>query len=341
MFIGGSKWLLSFLLCFLIPHNLSGAADSDFGDLKLIRVLPRTANEIAHAHERAKGSACEPIPSGEPLEITNFTSSLTERDRTELSRGVVLLPSTRRHMLSVGLAVLDSDKASLPTVSGGQILRYLQEHYVTIQARVQKDPVTSELFLHHRPLAATAAFGRGRLTEDFTESTLLAIQDFHSLGIFLPTDHAQTPKNLRTLVMVYRSLTVGATGVTGKIQLIPVYEWLFVRARESIELGSRQLVLHAFCTSDHRRRLHRLQPWSMPKNPRECGIHASVLFTEYTTLGLIPSKSATRRVAYQSESIFDWNELDEYAGKQQWGGDALDQLHQILDAIIDGKIVPQ
>jgi hypothetical protein len=316
----------------------ASAAEPDLGDLKLIRILPRNADEIAHAHERAKASSCETVPSGEPLEITSFTPQLTQRDRTELARGVILLPSSRRHMLTVGLEVRESDKPRLPKVSRGRILQYLQDHYVTLQARIQKDPITGKLFLHHRPLAATTSFGRGRLTESFTEPTLLAVQDFHSLGIFLPSNQTPKPENLRTLVMIYKSFTVGATTGTGKIPLKPVYEWVFVRGVEPVDQDARHLVLHVFCTSGERRRMHRLVAWESPKNPRDCGIFASVVFTEYTTLGLIPSKSATREVDYKSEMVFEWSDLDAFASEQGWTGDALDNLQPTLDAIIDGKL---
>ncbi len=316
-------------------------ADSEFGDLKIIHIVPRTEEEIAHVHERTRGYACEAVPANEPLEISGFMPCLTDRDRSEYERGVRLLPSSRRHMFTIGLDMLSDDKARLPTVSGSQILRYLQGHYVTIQARVQKDPVTSELFLHHRTLACTATFGRGALTQEFTDATLTAVREFHSLGVFLPGHESPSPKNLRTLVLIYRSVILLPGNLAGNQRLKPNFEYVFIRARDAGNKSPRQLSLHAFATSDQRRRLHLLQPWSAPQKPHQCGVRAKVLFTEFSTLGLIPTKSATRDVEYDSKTIIDWEILDRYAQEHQWRGDALDNLNLTLDLIIDGKISAQ
>lgn len=321
------------------------AADSNpFGDIKLIRIIPRSESEIAQAHERNRSQSCETVPPGEPLEIKGFKPVLTERDRAEWGRGYRLLPSSRRNMFTVGLDMLSADRDRLPTVSGSQIERYIRGHYVTIQARVQKDPLTSKLFLHHRPLAATVSVGKGNLTEEFTDAVLTAVREFHSLGIFLPGAVARSPENLRTLVMIYRNKMAIPTGVGGKPQFRYVYEYAFVRARDVVEenqpdvANQRELVQYVFATSDQRRRLHLLKPWSTPTQPSDCGVRATVFFTEYTTLGLIPSKSATRSVVYSSHSVFDWPDLERYSAEQDWKGDALDNLPQILDAILDAKI---
>src|SRR5687767_13141999 len=114
-------------------------ADRGLEHLQVIRILPRSPQEIADAHERSRGQACEPVPPDEPLEISGFMPCLTDRDRQEFDRGVLLLPSSRRHIFSIGLDMLSEDRGRLPTLSGSQILKYLQDHYVSIQARVQKD----------------------------------------------------------------------------------------------------------------------------------------------------------------------------------------------------------
>jgi hypothetical protein len=317
---------------------ISLGADRALGDLKILRIVPRSEDEIARLHERTRGYACEPVSPNEPLEITGYMPCLTERDRSEFERGVLLLPSSRRHMFSIGLDILHEDKSRLPTVSGGQILKYLRDHYVTVQARIQKDPVTSELFLHHRPLAATVSFGKGTLTQDFTEASLTAVRDFHSLGVFLPSGESNSPRNLRTLVLIYRSVVLLPAVGNGKPRLKPKFEYVFIRARDAAGGPNPQLALHAFATSDHRQRLHYLQPWSIPRQSQQCGVHAHVMFTEYSTLGLIPTKSATRNVTYASQTEFTWDQLDRFAHEHEWRGDALDNLNQTLDLIIDGKL---
>lgn len=317
---------------------LARGGDLNFGDLKIIRVIPRTNEEIAQAHERSRGNACEPIPPEQLLEIRDFMPILTDRDSAEFDRGQVLLPSSRRHMFTVGLDMLSADKTRLPKVSGSQILGYIQSHYVTVQARVQRDPGTGELFLHHRPLAATVGFGRGGLTKDFNDAVLSAVKEFHSLGVYLPAGNQQRPKNLRTLVMIYRSLVAPPTVTAGKTQLKPLYEYVFVRGRDVPNSRPPQLNLYVFATSDERQRLHLLNPWSIPDRANSCGVHATVVFTEYSTLGLIPTKSATRRVAYSTKQAIPWDEINRFVTQQRWRGDALDNLDQTLDALIDQKI---
>src|SRR5687768_5064720 len=105
------------LLVSLIPQNCPRASDLDTGDVKIIRVLPRTESEITQAHERSRAEACEPVPPEMPLEINSYSPVLTERDSREFDRGRLLLPSSRRHMFTVGLDMQRDDKARLPTVS--------------------------------------------------------------------------------------------------------------------------------------------------------------------------------------------------------------------------------
>jgi hypothetical protein len=330
---------VSFVASALCCASTSFAADRDV-DVKVIRILPRSAQEIAEMHERARGHSCEPVPADEPLEISGFMPCLTERDRVELERGVLLVPSSRRHIFTIGLDMLSEDKARLPTLSSSQILRYLDNHYVTVQARIQKDPITSELYLHHRPLAATAVFGRGSLTQDFTDATLQAVREFHSLGNFLPSHESKKPLNLRTVVLTYRSFVLLPADQSGKARLQPNFEYVFIRARDDVGADPRQLSLFAFATSDQRSRLHFLQPWTMPHRSDQCSVHAKVMFTEFSTLGLIPTKSATRNFVYNSRRIFTWDELNRYAEENHWKGDAFDNLTRTLDLIIDGKVAP-
>lgn len=330
--------IVTIVLIWAASPLLARGGDLDFGDLKTIRVVPRTLEEIAQAHDRSRGNACEPVPPEQLLEVRDFMPILTDRDSAEFDRGQLLLPSSRRHMFTVGLDMLSDDKAHLPKVSNGQILAYIQSNYVTVQARVQRDPGTGELFLHHRPLAATISFRRGTLTKEFNEAVLAAIREFHSLGVYLPSGTPQRPKNLRTLVMIYRSLVAPATITPGKTPLKPLYEYVFIRAREVPNSHPPQLNLHVFATSDERQRLHLLNPWSPPDRANNCGVHAMVVFTEYSTLGLIPTKSATRRVSYSSKQVVPWEDLNRFVTEQHWRGDALDNLDQTLDAYIDQKI---
>ncbi len=49
---------------------------------------------------------------------------------------------------------------------------YLDDHYLTLQARIMKDPVDSKWLIHYRPIAAVAKYSGSRLlktgfTRDF------------------------------------------------------------------------------------------------------------------------------------------------------------------------------
>lgn len=301
-------------------------AGSPLAALKTIRTLPRTEGELAAAHERARGLACEHIPPGEPLEISSFVPRFEEGS-------ALPVPSSRRAAFSVGLDMLDEDRADLPTLTGGRILDYIDGHYVAVEVRVERDLDTGELYLHHRPLAATLEFHGARITQPFVDLVSDSIQDMRSLGLWTDARRATAPEQLRTLVLAHKNMINEQQGRGRKARA--AYEYVFVRARPG---RGDSLELHAFATTRDRQWLHYLEPFRSPSRARQCGIRGTIYFSEYKVANLLPAASATRRTAVHANKSFALEDLDAYARQAGWSGSALDHLTDLLDAIIDGKI---
>lgn len=319
------------------PQSSKGAAGRI--NVKTVSRLPRTSEELAEAFTLAAGYACEPIPAGEPLEIANFTPFLTARDQVSPD-GTRPLPSSRHSVLSIGLEISDSDRSSLPTLSRGRIIDYLHDHYLAVQVRVQRDTRTNELFLHHRPLATTALFGRQALTQEFSETVASAARDLHAIGVLVQNKAKPTPENLRMLAMVHKCTWSTGEASSGKPQLQARYEYVFIRARTSASAPLRELELHIFVTDQERQRLHYLPPFEQPGATAECGIRATVFFTDYTHANLYPAASAIRASSVRSKTTYTWPRLNEYVRSQDWTGDTFDNITGVVDAIIDGKLTP-
>lgn len=306
---------------------------SSLASIKTIRSLPRNDVELQLAHARSRGLACQTLAAEEPLEVNDFTPYLTPADRQDDSAAPP--PSTRRHMFSVGLDILPDDQTKLPLVSRRPILNYLDRHFVTIQARVQKDVETDALYLHHLPLAATGTFRGAKLTQGFEPVVANSIREFHSLGLFVKDRKPATPESLRTLVLLYRSPMLSVSKATGQEQKVDNFEFVFVRAHEAP--STERFTLHVFATANERKVLHYLRPFSPPARVGECGIHASILVTEYQSR-VFPKESVVRKFGLRSRESFPLAKLDEYARAQSWRGDALDNLSDTLDAIIAARV---
>ncbi|HEX3657662.1 MAG TPA: hypothetical protein VHV55_17865 [Pirellulales bacterium] len=324
------RWLVGLAVC----AGLCGAdalAANPLSALKIIRKLPQTEAEVAAAHDRAAGMACEHIPPGQPLEITSFVPQLSadagDRD--------LPIPTSRRAVLSVGLDMLEDDRADLPTLTGGRILSYIDEHYVAVEVRVQRDLDSGELHLHHRPMAATLEYHGAHITQPFVDLVSDSIQQMRSLGLWTDAARVRQPSQLRTLVMLHKNMLNQEAGRDGKPRA--VYEFMFVRARPA-KRGGDSLDLHTFATTQQRQWLHYLDPFRSPQRAAQCGIRGSIYFSEYKVANLLPSASATRRTSVRAAESFPIDRLDDYAARQGWSGGALEHLADLLDAVIDGKI---
>ncbi|MEZ6103016.1 MAG: hypothetical protein R3E01_29080 [Pirellulaceae bacterium] len=305
-------------------------------ELRVIHQLPESPLEIATLHERNRVNNCELISEDEPVELTSFTPYLTARDERMASVRAPI-PSTRQELFTVGLEMMRSDHATLPTVSRRQILSYMGEHYVSVQARVQRDPASGQLFLHHRPLAATVRYRGASITQPFHQAVTTSVQEMHSLGLYLPEGADVTAENLRTLVMTHRNIQLETLAtLTDLRRARPDYEYVFVRARPGRTADDR-LETHTFATTEHRTRLHYVSPSNDPIQVAQCGIAGTVVFTEFSQ-GVYPVNAVIRKTSVRSRATYPMDSLDAYASSQGWEGRALAHLNETLDAIIDGKV---
>lgn len=319
----------------LAEESSSSADDAELKapvGIRTIRVLPRGESELAAYHGRNRAEACEPLQASQPVRLTSYAAYLTYRDTREYATRTPP-PTTRRHVISVGLDMLSTDQRDLPKLTRGRILGYLKENYLSVQARIRKDPDTGTLYLHHRPVAATVRFRGLPLTQDFIDPVAASVKDMRSLGLFLEDGEDPVPKNLRTLVIAHKA--VWAVTTDSRTTLDPRYELVIVRARES---GPDKLDLHAFVTMENRTQLHYVRPSEQPLRPDDCCLKATVSFIEFSHAGLFPTVSVTRRTSVKSTATFLVADLDKYAREQGWAGTAFDHLNKTLDAIIDRKI---
>ena len=330
-----------------VPVNAKAAEPTP--PVRLLRSLPRTEAEVARAHEQHRGLACETLPANTLLEQRSFlleaANPLDALDDARRRNSELPVPTSRRAILSVGTDMTRPDQQQLPALSRGQILDYLQGHYVTVQARVQRDLIDGELYLHHRPYAGVGLFRGPRFTEDGNELILESIQNIRSLGVYLKPGARATPQALRTLVLVHKNMVVAPAVTTAAPQASPAFELVFLHARPAARAKpttaskvTDELELHTIVTSQHRTRWNYLEPYQTPTRPADCSICATVYFTDYKVANLIPAATVTRRVTVRSRTGFEREALDRYAREQSWQGDALDNLTETLDAIIDGNV---
>ncbi|MDB5348567.1 MAG: hypothetical protein JWP89_6944 [Schlesneria sp.] len=303
------------------------AAESRIRDLRTLSVVPNTVDEIKRMYDQSRDFSAELIQEEEPLEVKTFAPFLTKLDEIEAKKKGLPNASTRRHVLSVGLEMMTDDQKQLPMLSRNQILGYLKEHFVSIQARVYRDPISRGLYLGPRCLAATRSMRSSNLTLSFTGTVAESVGNIRSFGLLLPERTPPTPSNLRTLVLVHRNQLQGAVPKTN-------YEYLFIRAHAS---GPDQLELHAFATSDERTKLHWLNPAMNPKLPSDCSVRGAVAFTEYSQQGLYPKNAVVRRTLTTGKKSFAWDSVEKHA-RESFGRPAMDSITQILDAIIAGEI---
>ncbi len=301
--------------------------------IKIIRKLPRRESDIILAHQQSTSDTCQPLPRGEPLEITRFTPSLLGHSPLSEAKNQSI-PSTRRHVLSVGFDMLASDRAGLPVLSGGEIQSYLNENYVSIQVIVRRDLLDGILYLHHRPMAAIAAYRKPALSQELTGAISTSLENYRSLGMLLRPDEVPNPRNLRTLVLIHKG---EHQPLSSSKRLNPTfaYEYVFIRARQTEKEG---LALNTFVTRDSRQTLHQLRPCFTPASASQASIKTDLCFTTYDASGLVPKSSATRHSTLNEVASFSFSNLHEFARSQGWKGDAMDNLSDTLDAIIDGNI---
>jgi hypothetical protein len=318
--------LLTLVYC--VSHRVW--AIDEFGDIKTIKTLPLTTLDVERAFERSVADACEQLPNGEPLEVRKFMTYLTQRDRNHNKTSPK--PSARHHLFTVGLEFTSEDRAALPTLSSSTIASYVEENFVTVQARVRKDYLDHKLYLHHRPLALTAKFAHAATTQSFEPIIAANIKDFHGIGMFVKDARTLRAEKLRTMVMVFKNKILRP----GSNRPSDQFEFAFVRAREG--KTNDRLDLHTFVTSNNRDRLHYMQAYTQPTGQNGCGILGRIAVTKYDGTGMYPTTSATRSFKIDSRTQILMSAVEEFCRRNQIPGGMSENLDVVLDAIIDGKL---
>ncbi len=101
------------------------------------------------------------------------------------------------------------------------------------------------------------------------------------------------------------------------------------------------MTLHSFATKDELTKICYMRPYEPPADATECDVTSTIYFTDYTYAGQYPTAQAARACRYNSRAVFTVAELNRYAASRSWPGDALDNLTELLDAIIDGQVRPR
>ncbi len=320
-------------IVFALVQVTSLCAFDEFGDIKTITRLPESQGEIERVFARTGSDACELLPKGEPVEMTGFLSSLTSRDR--LSSKERSLPSGRRSLFSVGLQFESADRAALPALSGAQIASYIDEKFVTVQCRVRKDYLDRKLYYHHRPLALTTHYTGSKITDAFEPVVSHSVRDFHGIGLFVKDDGVLKAEKLRTMVMIFKNRMLRG----GSSKPIEQFEFAFVRGRDGKTPDSLQQ--HVFVTSNSRTQLNYLRPYSFPRSQNSVGILGKVAITKYDdATGLYPVVCATRSFRLNASRSIPIEAVNAYCVEKKLVGGMANNLDTVLDAVIDGKLVP-
>ncbi len=219
----------------------------------------------------------------------------------------------------------------LPKVSGNLILDYLNKNYVNIQLRTRRDWLDRQLYFHHRPLAVTTQYRGSKLSQPFEPVIANSVQDVHSLGVFTKKTSRLTPKDCRTVVLLFKN-TIYKPGGTPQNH----YEFAFIRGREGS--AENKLDTHVFITTEDRTELRYLRPYSAPIFLKDTSIQGSVSITQYDSTGLYPKKSATRSFSVNSKSTYTIATIDSYCQQNGISGGIFGSLDDVLDAIIDNKL---
>lgn len=237
------------------------------------------------------------------------------------------------------------DKADLPRLTRRAILERINSNYVCLQVRVERALPTGEPFLHVQPIAAVGEYGQPDRSEKFASLQQTAVSNVRSLGLYLKPGEPRQADNLRTLVLSTKGNRIVPGDTSDPLRLEPSLELIFVRLRVAeAKAGATEppaVEIHAFSTTDDLKRLVYVAPYVPPAKLDDCGMTSTIRLTEYAMAGQSPSARATRGLKFQARGSFDISELDAYAGGANLKGAALDNLTDVLDAVIDGRLKPR
>lgn len=303
---------------------------------KILREIPRTDEQLAEAHAKSRAASLQ-VPVGQALEVKDFAGEtyydVTVQENGSAVKRRLRFEFSRLGVVTYGMEIDPADQLDLPLVSKRRILRRVNGNYISIQLRVQRDPQSGAVYLYYKPFAAVGSY-RARGTQEFATLMEDSVRDFRGLGLFVKDGTSVTAENLRTFVAVSKNTMALVNSQNGRVEIKPHYELLFVRAR----VEGDQIELHAFGTAEYRTRLHYLKPYDVPGDADDTTLKSTIFFTEYTAAKQSPTAKAARRVHFESRASYDLSHLDGFAAAQGFDGDALENVTEVLDAIIDGEV---
>jgi hypothetical protein len=300
-------------------------------NLRLLKSIPVSPTELEAAYRQGKNDTCEITEEGEPLVITQFLGRLTSRDKF---RETVVRPGTRRHVASIGLSLLPSDARLLPTLSRSTILRYIDSHFISLQARIEKDPVTAKWQLQYRPIAVIGSYSRAGTTQSFVDAIVTTIRDIRGLGIYRdPKSESES----QTAILLFRSEWLDEAGLKPKARI----EYCFMHAvPKTAPFEGDPISLHFFFTSDDRTEWHYFpaKDSRLPQAVSQCSIHAKVRFVEFDSSGLEPKSGLVRQMQSSSRDRFGQKEIEAFLKENNKEGTWDRNLTALLDAVVESKI---
>ncbi len=320
-----------------LTTSVAFAGDSYGLSAGIIRHLPRTDAEMKVAHDRADSEACEPVPAGQPLEVPGFRLKVPYKVTGVGTDGnpvpqTIEFEAGRRAVISAGAEMTAGDQGALPMISGNKILDCVNNFYIAVEVRVHRYGPDGVPHLFHRPLGVVGSYTDSTKTQDFVDLVRSSVRDFRSIGLLLKPDEPASAESLRTLVLVNRNNIVDSHGARPR----PNYEFVSIRARPGATPDGLQL--YTFITSGKRTKLHWVPPFVPPKSLGDCVIRSTVFFTEFGFANVFPTARASRSTLIKSQGVWPIATLDDFAKTQGMHGDALSNLTEVLDAVIDGRI---
>ena len=301
-------------------------------DMRSIRRIPSDSVTLEAAFRQRKNDNCEQIPAGQPIVMSQFTLNLTPRDAFKSQANTI--PATRREVLRIGLNMLNSDQKSLPTLSRSTILRFLDDHYLSLQVRILKDSVTSKWRLHHRPIALVGQYTGRPLAQDWVDAISATVQDIRGLGVLEEAENSQD----QISVLIFRANWLDERGEKIGVR----HELAFVHVEPLFEGEKQDFRLNCITTADNRTRWHWFQvdPNDRPRSEKECDLSGTVRFDTFASNGLEPKSSVTRRMRANPRSSFRVEDIDAYLSSLELSGGWSEHPRAAIEAILTGKVDP-
>ncbi len=300
---------------------------------KIVREIPKNEAAMAVAHQQSKDASVQ-VSAGESLLLPEFAGQYEYRVTVDGKRTVQPVAYSRLGVLNFGMTLTPEDKAELPIISKRRILSRVQGNYISVQLRVQRDSTGGEAYLYHKPFAAVGAYGNEQQAQQFAALMEDTVREIRSIGLYVPSGQSINAETLRTLVGINKTKIVVENQSGGTPALQDHYEFLFVRLR----MDGERPVLHTFGTTEYRQQLNYFVPYTAPRNPDECTIKSTIVFTAYTAAKQSPSAKAVRKVDLRPQVSLTMETANAFVNEQGFEGDALDNLTATLDAVIDGQL---